>query len=70
MRVSQAYSVLGIQRGASLKEATGAYRTLAKHYHPDVGGTPERFREIQKAYVKVRPLLKADSGPVHVDVYA
>jgi|1185.fasta_scaffold941209_1 DnaJ-class molecular chaperone len=70
MRVSQAYSTLGIQPGASLRQATGAYRELAKHYHPDMGGTSERFREIQKAYAKVRPLLKSGSEPVHVDVYA
>jgi DnaJ-class molecular chaperone len=70
MRVGEAYSMLGIQRGASLREATGAYRELVKHYHPDVGGTAERFQEIQKAYVKVRPLLKTGSEPVHVDVYA
>jgi curved DNA-binding protein CbpA len=70
MRRSEAFSVLGITPGASLREATGAYRELAKVYHPDVGGSDDRFRTIQKAYVKVKPLLPSGREPVHIDVYA
>jgi molecular chaperone DnaJ len=45
------YIVLGVSRDADLAQIRRAYKHLARHYHPDVGGTPtERFIEIQKAY--------------------
>jgi molecular chaperone DnaJ len=47
------YEALGIGRGASPEELKGAYRRLAKQYHPDVNkdpGAEERFKEINEAY--------------------
>jgi curved DNA-binding protein CbpA len=70
MRRTDAFSTLGVRPGASLREATAAYHELAKHYHPDMGGQVERFREIQTAYARIRPLLSSRTGPARIDVYA
>ena len=47
------YESLGVDRGASPEELKGAYRRLAKQYHPDVNkdpGAEGRFKEINEAY--------------------
>lgn len=47
------YEVLGIQRNASDDEIKGAFRKLARQYHPDVNKEPdaeEKFKEINEAY--------------------
>lgn len=47
------YRVLGINKTATPEEIKGAYRRLAKIYHPDVCVDPDtekKFKEIQKAY--------------------
>ena len=47
------YEVLGVARSASNDEIRGAYRRLAKQYHPDVNredGAEEHFKEINEAY--------------------
>ena len=48
--MSDPYEVLGIQRNASDSEIKKAYRKLAMVHHPDKGGNPEQFKEIQNAY--------------------
>ena len=51
------WSVLGLQPGASADEVKKAYKTLAKKYHPDVAGnSPEaarRMQEINAAYDQI-----------------
>lgn len=47
------YEVLGVERSSSSDEIRGAYRRLAKQYHPDVNkedGAEEYFKEINEAY--------------------
>ena len=48
------YQVLGVERGADDKAIKGAYRKLAKKYHPDTNPgdkqAEEKFREATEAY--------------------
>ena len=47
------YEVLGLARNASNDDLKGAFRRLARQYHPDVNKEPdaeERFKEINEAY--------------------
>lgn len=47
------YEVLGVPRNASAEDLKGAFRKLARQYHPDVNkeaDAEERFKEINEAY--------------------
>ncbi|HBI56242.1 MAG TPA: hypothetical protein DDY38_05415, partial [Firmicutes bacterium] len=44
------YKVLGVSPGAPTEVIRAAYRALMKRHHPDVGGDPERAKEIEEAY--------------------
>lgn len=59
------YETLGVSRTANADEIKSAYRKLAKKYHPDLGGDPEKFKEINEAHdILSDPNKKAhfDSG--------
>lgn len=44
------YSTLGVQRGASADEIKKAYRKMASQHHPDKGGDTAKFQQIEEAY--------------------
>ena len=44
------YEILGVEKNASPDVIRKAYRKLAVKFHPDKGGDPEKFKEIQKAF--------------------
>ena len=50
------YRTLFVLPGAPKSVVTAAWKALARDHHPDVGGDPERFKELQAAY----DLIKED----------
>lgn len=53
MQYKDYYSVLGVDRKASLDDIKKAYRRLARKYHPDVSkesNAEEKFKDVQEAY--------------------
>lgn len=44
------YKILGVSKNASPTEIKKAFRKLAQKHHPDKGGDPEKFKEINEAY--------------------
>lgn len=44
------YDLLGVPRTASKEEIKKAYKEIARKYHPDKGGDPEKFKKINEAY--------------------
>ena len=47
------YEVLGVNKNATDKEISSAYRKLAKKYHPDINhepGAEEKYKEVNEAY--------------------
>lgn len=44
------YFILGLDNDCDPEEIKTAYRKLVKTMHPDVGGDPDKFREIKNAY--------------------
>jgi len=44
------YKTLGVPRDATKDQIRKAFRNLARKYHPDAGGSKEKFQEINEAY--------------------
>eukprot|EP00438_Fugacium_kawagutii_P000506 Skav217667 [mRNA] locus=scaffold2919:179368:180147:+ [translate_table: standard] len=44
------YRLLDVDKSSTSSEITQAYRRLAVKHHPDKGGDPEKFKEINAAY--------------------
>ena len=44
------YKILEIDKNASQKDISKAYKKLAFKHHPDKGGTEDKFKEISEAY--------------------
>ena len=50
------YARLYVRDDAPLNVVKAAYRALSKECHPDVGGSPEAFKQINEAYEKIRKM--------------
>lgn len=48
------YKILGINSDASVNDINQSYRRLCKLYHPDRGGDPKIFEEINEAYIVLK----------------
>jgi hypothetical protein len=60
LRREQALRVLALASTADAAEVKRAYRRLAREHHPDHGGDPEHFHELQQAF---ECLLDTDAEP-------
>jgi DnaJ-class molecular chaperone len=49
---------LGLPAHADLKSAQAAWRTLAKKYHPDQGGSEEKMVRVNAAYKAAKDKLR------------
>lgn len=57
------YGVLGVKPTATKKQIKDAYRGLARKHHPDLGGDPEMFNVLKRAY----DTLHDDARRAHYD---
>ena len=67
-----AHEVLGVGRDATEAQIRSAYRRLARQHHPDMGGNPDSFAAVQRAYNELCPKPAhehARSGPVQSDQF-
>ena len=48
--MSDYYTILGVDKNASNEDIKKAYRKLAHQYHPDKGGSAEKFKQLNEAY--------------------
>jgi molecular chaperone DnaJ len=44
------YSILGVKKGATEDDIKKSFRRLAHEHHPDKGGDPAKFKDINEAY--------------------
>ncbi len=44
------WDILKIKKESSEKEIQNAYKSMARIYHPDMGGDAEQFKKLRKAY--------------------
>ncbi len=52
------YHMLGLQETNNIDEIRTAFRKLAKAHHPDQGGSPEFFRNLNQAYTRLVSYLE------------
>lgn len=62
MDSNKLYELLGVEKDASAADIKKAYRNMARTHHPDKGGDPDMFKDIQRAFEVL-------SDPEQRDVY-
>lgn len=68
--MNQDYQTLGLKPGASMDDVKTAYRNLAKQHHPDKGGDPEKFKEINNAFERIsNPNAKSNGSFSEEDMF-
>lgn len=61
---SQALRLLGLTGQVAHAEIKRAYRELARTHHPDLGGDPGTFHQLQRAYERLAGPAAADDPPL------
>ena len=56
MSTPSPYEILGVSSSASMEEIKIAYRRAARATHPDLGGSEEKFRQVQQAFQDLNDL--------------
>lgn len=56
MSTPSPYEILGVAPSASMEEIKIAYRRAARATHPDLGGSEEKFKEVQQAFQDISVL--------------
>ena len=70
------YKLLGVEKGATTAQIKSAYRHKAKSFHPDAGGDPELFKNLNEAHDVLKdPQKRAhydhttnNAGRIHVNI--
>ncbi|MCZ2392213.1 MAG: DnaJ domain-containing protein, partial [Acidobacteria bacterium] len=44
------YAILGVQKNATEDEIKKSFRRLAHEHHPDKGGDPQKFKDVNEAF--------------------
>ena len=60
------YDLLGVSRQASDKDLKNAFKNKAREHHPDKGGDPEKFKQINEAYQNY-PIQKRDKCMINLE---
>lgn len=60
LTVAEAREILAVDGNTTVRGLRRRYRALARERHPDTGGDPDAFRELQQAYEVMRRYLGED----------
>ncbi|MGH3653938.1 J domain-containing protein [Glutamicibacter sp.] len=56
MSTPSPYEILGVAPTASMEDIKVAYRRAARATHPDLGGSEEKFKEVQRAFQQLNEM--------------
>lgn len=61
------YHVLAVPREATLEEVHAAWKQAAKAKHPNAGGSPEAWAQVNEAYTVLRDVGRRKLYDQHLD---